>query len=274
MINGPMAEAQNGYVTLESVDDNTMERFIEWAYKGYYTPASFSRDPSGVSLPDSSAKEDRGALADDSSAAADCEGKKRSHGEAFSGGEDALSTADALLEDHPLGGFRWRNVEEPQAKKSTKPKTKKILKNVFLLHRYGSHPGKIGTPDTHPRANQEPDENYTEVFLSHARLHVFADMYDIQPLKTLAFDQLHYTLAIFTLHRQRTGDIVNLLRYVYANTTLDVNADAGHLRTMLKQYVAYEMSALMKDERFNELLIEDGGPLLADFMKMVAYRIH
>ena len=42
MMNGSMTEAQEGFATLEDVDEGTFVRFIEWAHKGYYTAADFS----------------------------------------------------------------------------------------------------------------------------------------------------------------------------------------------------------------------------------------
>jgi hypothetical protein len=110
------------------------------------------------------------------------------------------------------------------------------------------------------------------VFLSHARLYVFAEKYDIQRLKTLALEELHRTLAVYNLHRRRTGDIIALLRYVYANTI--VSARGGEdLRTLLKDYVGCEMNTLIKDEEFSELMLDDGGALLRDFMKLVVKRL-
>lgn len=272
MINGRMLEAQNGFAKLESVDGGTMERFIEWAYHGYYTPAAFHRDPTVSQPPASTTDNDKelrlNGLADALGCAADRAGTSNPS-DTMSGREDPVM-GDAPIEDNLV---KWV-VYEPPFKNNKKPKTKKDLKKVFDLLQFESHSSKIVTPDTLIRLNKEPYEDYTEVLLSHARLHVFADMYDIRPLKTLTLKQLHYTLANFTLHRQRTGDIVALLRYVYANTLPDTDEDGTHLRTMLKKYVAYEMSALMRDEKFNELMVEDGGPLLADFFKMVAYRIH
>lgn len=47
---------------------------------------------------------------------------------------------------------------------------------------------------------------------------MFAEQYDIQPLKALAVHQLHGTLAAFTLYHNPIWDIVTLLRYSYART--------------------------------------------------------
>ncbi|CAF9930212.1 MAG: hypothetical protein ALECFALPRED_004550 [Alectoria fallacina] len=78
-----------------------------------------------------------------------------------------------------------------------------------------------------------PQENYTEVFLSHARLYVFAEKYDIQPLKKLSRQKLQHTLAIYTLYPERVGDITTLLKW-------------DCIRTMLAHYVGTEMDTLVK----------------------------
>ena len=77
-----------------------------------------------------------------------------------------------------------------------------------------------------PRSNMHPQENYTEVFLSHARLYVFAEKYDIQPLKKLSRQKLQHTLAIYTLYPERVGDITTLLKYVYVNTAETIDGIA------------------------------------------------
>lgn len=43
---------------------------------------------------------------------------------------------------------------------------------------------------------------------------------------------------------------------------------------LLGDYLGYEMSDLMKDGQFKVLMVEDAGPLLEDFKKMVAKRIN
>lgn len=260
-----MAEAQKGFAVLDMVDEGTMERFIEWVYKGYYTPANFLRDPNLSPPPTPSGKEEW-KIPGDPPVEVALEELPLQEAPPLS---RLLWAESILLEEENLPPS-WMNDQINPIKKTRKPKTKKDLKKAFLHREYKFHPGVVNVPRM--RANQGFHEDYTEVFLSHARLHVFADMYDIQVLKTLTLEQLHDTLSKYTLYRQRTGDIVSLLRYVYANTLPDRSGE--DLRTLLIDFVSYEMSMLMQDEAFNELIIEDGGSLLADFMKMVALRIH
>ena len=96
-------------------------------------------------------------------------------------------------------------------------------------------------------------------------------MYDIQPLKTLALENLGATLAIFTLHHTRRKDIVELFRCV--DGSLRSVPGVEDLRALMADYLGYEMDTLIKDRGFRELIVEDGGALLDDFMEMVEKRI-
>ena len=107
-----------------------------------------------------------------------------------------------------------------------------------------------------PRANSALSEDYTGVFLSHARVYVFAEEFDIQPLKRLALKTLHQTLAIFNLWPECVVDIVTLTRFVYDKTSELVNR-AEPMRSMLKQYIGCEMEVLVEAVDFRDLLEEN-----------------
>ena len=284
-MNGSMAEAQNGIATLESVDESTMERFIDWANCGSYTPAELQKDPNVSQPPGSTAVETKELEwrwpVDIPTRPPYRVDMHRPDDERSSGGVTTTINASMEYNHSQLNG-----VDPPTKKnnKRKKPKTKKDLIEFLSSYHCEYLDEKVLPLYPQPWRRQQAHEDFTELFLSHARLHVFADMYAIQPLKVLTLEKLCHALAQFEVHPQRTGDIINLLRYVYANTLpepIDTEfirePDKGcpnHLRTMLMVYVASEMSVLIKDEQFKELLVQDGGPLLADFMKMMAYRIH
>lgn len=118
----------------------------------------------------------------------------------------------------------------------------------------------------------QEQEDFSEVFLCHAHLHVFADMYDIQMLKVLALEELHATLAVFTLHQERTGDILNLLRYVYKEAPEQANK-MEDLRTLITQYVESEFGTLVKDETLGKYLSEGDGEFLEDFLNILRKRL-
>ena len=261
-MNGSMKEAQEGFATLEDVDEGTFVRFIEWAHKGYYAAANFSTAIDSPSPPRSQSVEEAVPVVE----------------EAFlePGLPAEFMVADAA---EPYAAFS-QSYQKKKNKKSMRAwgdqdvhndlGLKAALKEAFDSRTYTVRRGVVEIPS--PRPNKNSKEDYTDVFLSHAQLYVFAEKYDIQSLKTLALEELHATLVVYTLHDARTGDIIELLRYVYANTCKPQEG-VDDMRSMVTQYVGYEMDVLMEAAEFAELIIKDGGDLLRDFMKAVSTRI-
>lgn len=251
MINGHTAEAQKGFATLDDVDTGTFVRFIEWAHRGYYATTEFPTVEVPTAVEEPSATWDPTAV------------------------EEPSIPWDPTIEvPQEIGG---RSAKKSKFRKGTFslessniPNAREDLKQAFKSRRPVERKSAIEVPP--PRRNQTSSENYSDVFLSHARLYVFTEKYDIQPLKALALDELHAILAVFHLYPDRTGDIVDLLRYVYAYTG-EPREGIEDMRTLMTQYISYEMDTLMGDQDFRDLMIEDGGPLLGDFMAMVGRRI-
>jgi hypothetical protein len=52
----------------------------------------------------------------------------------------------------------------------------------------------------HPSSNTDSKEDFTPVFLGHARLYVLVDKYGIENLSLLALQKLHMTLVLFRLY--------------------------------------------------------------------------
>jgi hypothetical protein len=113
--------------------------------------------------------------------------------------------------------------------------------------------------------NSYTKQDYTGVFLAHARLYVFADKYGIEPLESLSLHKLHITLKSFTLYRARIGDILKLIRYAYENGP---DYESNKLRALVSKYVAYEIDTIRKAKRFLALM-EEGGLFIRDFWKLV-----
>ncbi len=227
LMNGHMAEAQQGYAVFEDVDAKTFALFIQWAYSGFYSAPDFDTVTTRLS----------------------CE-------EPSTDGDAAIDWLPAAYEDKPAEEVM--PVEEDS-----------------YLHGYsfgGSHNSKRASKMKGKLSyNNEPTtKNSSKDVLKDS--FVFADKYQIDSLKLLALEELQITLAKFTLYSERTGDIVELLRYIYANSGESVPG-VEDLRTLTTHYVGYEMDMLMRDENFKALMIEDGGPLLRDFMGMVRKRI-
>ena len=122
-----------------------------------------------------------------------------------------------------------------------------------------------------PRPNLSPSEDYTEVFLSHARVYVFAEKFDIQPLKRLAVETLDETLSIFTLWPECVGDVVALARFVYSETSNSVHG-GERMRSLLKLYIACEINVLIQAVCFRDLL-EESRDFLDDFCFIMQLRL-
>jgi hypothetical protein len=70
-----------------------------------------------------------------------------------------------------------------------------------------------------PRRNSEDAcEDHTQILLCHVKLYIFSDPYALTPLHQLSLQKLKLIFARFTLHTQRIGDIVEMLRYSYQHT--------------------------------------------------------
>ena len=286
-----MVEAQKGFAILEDVDEATFVRFIEWAHKGYYTAAEFVQ----VKSPRASGRKSHDKLA-----------TTLQEPSFFSQGGDEVTTPsqEANYTAQPVGVElslqdleeaeeesvevnSWSRLSQPLTKGKKGKRTdvwgtppepesdmaqvrKREAKEAFISRKVTIRQNILKVSS--PRPNRKAKEDYTPVFLSHARLYVFADMYDIQQLKVLALEELHATLAVYNLYQKRTGDIIALLRYVYGIICEREKIDEG-MRELMTHYVGCEMDTLVDDKDFQDLLIEDGGPLLSDFMKMAAWII-
>ena len=250
-----MVEAQEGFAALEDVDEATFIRFIEWAHKGYYTAAEFVQEREDEVV--TTAQETRSV--------------SQGGDEVAPVPETPQYFAQAVAESFEVDSWSQPYKKGKKSKREDEwgvpPQGRKMeLKEAFISRKYTVRQTHLIVPS--PRPNQNLKEDYTQVFLSHVRLYVFADKYDIQRLKVLALEELHATLAVYNLYHKRTGDIIALLRYVSGNICEREQSNEG-MRKLMKQYVGCEMDTLVGDEEFKDLLIEDGGPLLGDFMMMV-----
>lgn len=191
MINGGMSESQSGYATLKEVERNTFVRFAEWMYRGYYTPGDFKRSP----IDDSSVEETEGEKEE--------EVKEVNVVKEMEEGEEDIKPAFGSL---PV--FKYQTFDAASLISESQTPLRAELKRLFICRKARVRQESISI--SRPRPNLAPDEDYTDVFLSHAQLYFFAEKYDIQVLRMLALETLQNVLPIFTLHKERTGDIITL----------------------------------------------------------------
>ena len=251
LMNGGWEETGEGAAELKGVSAANFDRFLEWAHRGFYTPPQYSMDPKiDEDLTSDESEEDFAHDSRNEAKTVETLNYRCSNCE-YNGNQCFSCCSPLVNENNPRNGVHSQNAMKETFIEAITPINRDVI---------GMLP---------PRGNHNKSENYSTIFLCHAELYVFADCRGIQPLRILALEQLHATLAIFTLYKERTDDIVKLLQYIYDNT----KADNDDMRSLLEKYLAFEMDTLITDREFLQLIIDDGGPLLGDLMKMVSKRI-
>jgi hypothetical protein len=265
-----MSEAQNGFAVLDDVDKQTFVRFCEYVYTGDYAAADpeILLDSSTIGTLDS-VKPDcvtPGPLAVVNNG-------PEAEPEFLYDPVDIDVTADLSWGTGHSSKKDKRGKAGVEVKKPAPlPQSRKSV--LWTRFKELSYP--TPAPPPQPGPNDDPLEDYTPVLLSHAHIYVFADRYDIPPLKTLALHKLRQTLIKFTLYRERIGDIVELARYSYANTpelsggVVGGNMDA--LRELVLDYLVCKVEYVVESEKFL-LLMEEGGALASGMMKAIVGRI-
>ncbi|KAE8322350.1 hypothetical protein BDV39DRAFT_218654 [Aspergillus sergii] len=118
-----------------------------------------------------------------------------------------------------------------------------------------------------PRGNTQLNEDFTPVFLGHARLYVLADKYGIESLTQLVLEKLRQTLNDFKLSAANVTDIIELVRFTYAHTPRLVTR-RNELRTLVMMFIISSIGQIGETESFQELL-GDGGDFVVDFWQIV-----
>ena len=258
-----MKEALEGCALLEDVDKHTFVRFCEYMYTGNYQPAEYT------------------LLLDESSVlCGDEEEPKKSSGS--NRGEDGppaetlppaalsirASHRPTIDDDDDWGHFCAKSRKKGAKAIEVEPPASK---RTLLWQKFSQQRFDAQITHFEPRKNAEACEDYTEVFLSHAQLYVFAEKYDVQELRYVALQKLQRTLAEFSLYEERAGDISTLLRYVYEHTAEHKNKP-DNLRSLIVHYVSCNIEILAKDESFRNLL-KEGGSIAGDLVDRLIERL-
>ncbi|RTE75464.1 hypothetical protein BHE90_010070 [Fusarium euwallaceae] len=121
-------------------------------------------------------------------------------------------------------------------------------------------------PD-HEAEDNTPEDDFSEVFLSHARLYVVADCYGISALKVLCLRKLHQALERFTVYEEAIGDIAQLVSFCYEHTV-----EPDDLRELVNMYTACKVVDLWCSREFQCLTMETAeyaGGLISEMLKRV-----
>jgi hypothetical protein len=271
LINGKMAEASSGVTEFEDVLEDTFIRFCQFAYVGDYETPAFTHHLEAENSNSLSSK----ALSKSSLVA----GKASKIDEHVEQAEAEVQPweypAEVQVEDPPPDAIEnnWNGRGETSKKKS-KTKTHRsnssILRQEFDNKFYDTETAaSVAKSRCKIRGNELLEEDYTPVFLGHARLYVFAEKWGIDALKTLTLSKLHKTLVAFKIYEARRGDIVELVRFAYSNeNTPDLDEDVDALRDLVTHYVTCELKSLTESPGFLALL-EQPGLFSRDLVKMM-----
>lgn len=206
LVNGQMKEANEACVVWEDVDVHTFVRFSKFAYTGDYD-----------------APEPRLVV--------ECSDETTIE-------NSELPFANVSFPSTPKGGNRW-SMGTPSQQYDYPDHRFHLL--WLGIDDYDPWDDTVGVAQT-PALNQQ-DEDYTEVFLSHARMAIFADYYGVSTLETLALTKLASLLVDFLLWEGRARDVIRLISYVYESTPHLDNSTCA-LRVLVAQYSAYQIESL------------------------------
>ncbi|KAJ5404010.1 hypothetical protein N7509_003881 [Penicillium cosmopolitanum] len=142
--------------------------------------------------------------------------------------------------------------------------------NVFhpkgLSLNYGIMQAELShTPRSGSEGNlsNNPNTSYAAVFLGHADTHRFALRTDWYSLSVLSFYRLLRLLENFTLFEERTGDIVQLLIFVF-----EESESIKNLENMLRDYIIWNVKILMRNADFKRFLDRNSSLEQAVFRSM------
>lgn len=105
------------------------------------------------------------------------------------------------------------------------------------------------------------------ILLSHARLYVFTDCYDVPRLADISFDKLGWELLRLDVTLEVVTYIIELLRYAYDEPA------PGRLRNYLALYAACKAGELWADKKFRELVATYGDSAVAILGVMIEGRV-
>lgn len=266
-INGPMLEAETRVIQIKDIDDDlddeSVMRFLEFAYRGDYQ----------VPLPDIEISSDNvGAMPGSI--------KVKSSGHINSRNLPLVSD----LPPQPVAGDLNDTIEKPipeediwgfsKLKKKKKPTASdgwfieptpqpesprpQPSKREHLWSKFCDQAFVQKRQAWEPVPNNDPCEDYSRVFVCHARLYVLSNRYECETLRDLCLQKLRLTLSRYTLHRSRYSDVTKLVRYSYTHTP-DFQEGSDKLRNLVCDYVVCHIKQMCCEPEFLNLLQECDG---------------
>ncbi|OTA93589.1 hypothetical protein M434DRAFT_395521 [Hypoxylon sp. CO27-5] len=239
LVNGEWKESKRGLAEWPEIDEGTFVRFCEFAYTGDYKAARPTIEPPPT--PPELENELEQTVVVECSAAPEPEPEPN-------GWPDAWGRSKKKPKKKASPDWGW---DAPVAPEPFPQRRKDVMWQEFQE--------QVDEEPTHiPREerNTDPSANYSEVFLSHARLYALADYYDIEKLMGLCVRKLHRTLKVFDLHEgTRVTDVAQLIDYSYKNTrSAGVDHRQDKLRSLVATYTACHIEELWPNIYFQDIL--------------------
>lgn len=256
LINGKMKEADSRCAELRDVSVDDFARFCEYAYRGDYATPAYRVDEARLASNEAVVCSTSGVVAHD----------ERNQEQA-----SLLAIASPVLEGGgwPVDDFFNSNPRGKKKSRVATPTKKSTFRTNYQSRKYltRNEHGEEIADRFRPQYNTADDQDFTPVFLAHARLYTFARTRMIDNLKALTLDKLHKALAAFQVYENRISDIVELARYAYSSEYIPGRADDGkidELRDLVVSYIATEYDVIGKATVFVSFL-EEGGEFVGDF---------
>ncbi|KAG6142305.1 hypothetical protein E4U38_005669 [Claviceps purpurea] len=217
LVKGELKEAQKGSVVWEHVDEQTFIRFSQYAYVRTYDYPAFRPRP-----------QPKAGLFKAS----------------------LLAVLDTVVQEQVESSWRtvsriWLLTEAGDVMFRLMPKHKFTSPNTQR-----DPLAKRAMKRAPPLADGQ--NNDAELLLSHARLYVFADCYEITPLMGLSLSTLYNVLMEFPEWSDIADMLIQLLRYCYENDTPAV------LKDLVMRYAVCHVENLWKRKEVTELARTNG----------------
>ncbi|WPA97910.1 uncharacterized protein RHO25_002521 [Cercospora beticola] len=257
-------------VRIEYVDAETFARYIEYLYTGEYTAAeprsrihsySNSASESDTEVLTPSALSD--ASFDNFAEKASLHTEKSSFGETMIPPEKTAEQSKQPKEQTAQSA--WKFPWKRQAPSLRQQAWESFVAKLPSGPQASSKPAMCMN-DLH----QDFHEDYTEVFLSHAKLYIFAAMWSAESLRKLSLRRLHESLVHFTPCSVCVGDVAILLRHVHHDT--DSLCNIAELKAVVIDYVACHVEKLAQNSIFQQTM-QDSNEAAVDLIQSLLRRL-
>ncbi|KAI1324796.1 hypothetical protein F5Y16DRAFT_423530 [Xylariaceae sp. FL0255] len=248
LVNGNMKEAAEGIAEWPEIEEETFARFWEFAYTGTYHADEPSPTPTKPELNAPTPSPTAGGL--------------------FS-----TQPGSGFFSTQPAGSLFSTPMTSGLA--STSPAPSVFSPQPTFGASGGLHFGKLKYGSSFPsRIPSKLDESsdptiFVNHLLSHAKVYVFADYYDIGDLMLISLRNMHAPLNK-PLSVLRQEAIIALADYTYKNTVSKGGAD--RLRELVATYVADYIKPIWKVPEF-QVVMEKHNELRKEVMQKLVERM-